>query len=536
MAETKPMRVAVASDQVIFRRGLASLIASLKGVQLVGEARNNTEVVQLCELVEPDALLINFETSEKEIQDLLRLVFLRWPAIKVVCFMGDPANCEPPEEIGLEGILHLPRDISEEAFGEAMGKISLEIPLHYRASPPGPYQTDLLEQLTAELPQIETDRLTLSTLLAHYLPIIFPNSQFKIRIFPDQDLVSHPISGGNPLVEIALRWMRTISEPRCFLPGDEYPWGNRQSADSTLLLIPVLRGRRPVGGISLLLPRDLPDFMQLLPSIQGLAGHISHSLGLEKEVATPSRNETIARELKTAGRIQADILPEHAPAIPGWDIAAALESARETSGDFYDFIQMPGGNYGIVIADVTDKGMGAALFMALSDTLIRSYASRYPSLPALTMGVVNERILADTRGNMFVTAFYGVLEPDTGRLRYVNAGHPPPYLISTQRGKPFDRLRPTGMALGVAEKAHWQQKVIRLSPGDTLLLFTDGVTEANNPSGEFFGEHRLMEVVRSKTGAPARQIQQVVLDAVHRFVGDTPPQDDIALIVIRRKP
>jgi sigma-B regulation protein RsbU (phosphoserine phosphatase) len=236
-----------------------------------------------------------------------------------------------------------------------------------------------------------------------------------------------------------------------------------------------------------------------------------------------------------AGKIQTDILPEQVPSIPGWDIAARLEPARETSGDFYDFIPVANKNIGIVIADVTDKGMGAALFMALSNTLIRTYAVRYPSLPALTISAVNDRILSDTRSDMFVTTFFGVLEPHTGRLRYVNAGHHPPYLISTQKGKSIDRLNPTGMALGVVDGAHWQQKIVKLSAGDILILYTDGITEAQNSQGVFFGEQRLLEVVRSKNCCSAREIQEAVFAEVHYFVGDRPRQDDMALTVICRK-
>jgi sigma-B regulation protein RsbU (phosphoserine phosphatase) len=262
---------------------------------------------------------------------------------------------------------------------------------------------------------------------------------------------------------------------------------------------------------------------------------VDEDVAAKKTSALQKHNDLMTRELVTAGKIQADILPERPPQIPGWEMAAKLVSARETSGDFYDFIPLGNDNWGIVIADVTDKGMGAALFMALSSTLIRTYAVRYPSLPALAMDVVNDRILSDTRGSMFVTAFYGVLEPHTGRIRYVNAGHPPAYLLSTLKGKPVDRLRPTGMALGVMENSHWQQKIARFASQDVLLLYTDGVTEAQNANGQFFGDMRLQEVLRqSRSGCSAHDIQEAVLSAVSAFVGNAPGQDDIALIVIKR--
>jgi sigma-B regulation protein RsbU (phosphoserine phosphatase) len=235
-----------------------------------------------------------------------------------------------------------------------------------------------------------------------------------------------------------------------------------------------------------------------------------------------------------AWRIQAGILPAGAPSLRGWDLAARLEPARETSGDFYDFIPLPNNKWALVIADVTDKGLGAAVFMALCSTLIRTYAARYHTLPAIAMSSVNERILSDTRGSLFVTAFYGILEPDIGRLRYVNAGHNPPFLLSSVRGKSVDRLTRTGMPLGISQDATWQQKVAKFAPGDLMVLFTDGVTEAQNRQGVFFGDARLLDVIRRNSSRSAQDIQQAVLDEVQRFTGGAPREDDIALMIVSK--
>ncbi len=254
------------------------------------------------------------------------------------------------------------------------------------------------------------------------------------------------------------------------------------------------------------------------------------------EVLEPfeARETMLTRELIMAGKIQADILPEEPPVFPGWEVAVKLVPARETSGDFYDFIPLTNRKWGVVIADVTDKGMGAALFMALSSTLIRTYAVRFPTLPGLTMHTVSERILSDTRGTTFVTAFYGILEPDIGRMVFANAGHPPGYLIGQRKGKThIHALRPTGMALGVSEEARWQQKMVRFVPGDFLVLYTDGVTEAQNPQGAFFGDEGVLDAILEKKNGSAQEIQKGLLKAVTRFVGGT-PQDDVAVIVIKR--
>jgi len=236
-----------------------------------------------------------------------------------------------------------------------------------------------------------------------------------------------------------------------------------------------------------------------------------------------------------AWRIQEGILPDGAPVMHGWDVAARLEPAHETSGDFYDFIPLPHDRWAIVIADVTDKGLGAAVFMALCSTLIRTYAARYPTLPAIAMSTVNERILSDTRGSLFVTAFYGILEPDIGRLRYVNAGHNPPIMLSSLKSKRMDRLSRTGMPLGISQDASWQQKVVKFSPGDTLVLYTDGITEAQNHMGTMFGDQRLLDVIRTNLGRSAQDIQEAVLRGVKNFTGGAPRDDDIALVVLARK-
>ena len=258
-------------------------------------------------------------------------------------------------------------------------------------------------------------------------------------------------------------------------------------------------------------------------------------LSRPQAAATQRSEEILGRELIMAGKIQEDILPEKVPVYPGWELAARLRPARETSGDFYDFIPLTGSKLGLLVADVTDKGMGAALFMALSSTLLRTYAVRFPTLPGLVLNAVSERILSDTRGGMFVTAFYGVLEPYIGRFIFANAGHPPGVMISRRHGRvSIDHFNPTGMALGVSEEAQWKQKVVKLAPGDFVVLYTDGITEANNPQGDFFGEERLLDVLLAKANLPASEMLEGVLDEVHRFVGHSHAQDDIALIVIRR--
>ncbi len=411
MSAQKSLRVGIVSDQAIYLRGLASLIMSLPGLDLIGEARSGVEAMQLCQLSQPDMLLLDLGNPaaghgpKGHGAEIASQVCQKWPSIKLILLQDLRDVSTDPEEPGCT--VSISRDVSEEEFKAA------------------------LEQIRGATG--ESDK-----------PVVFRHQ---------------------PVEE----------DENAELPPPQAPIHYRSE-------------------------------------------------------------EILTRELIMAGRIQVDILPEKAPVLPGWDISARLKPARETSGDFYDFIPLTERKWGVVIADVTDKGMGAALFMALSSTLIRTYATRFPTLPGLALNAVSERLLTDTRGGMFVTALFGILEPHSGRFIYANAGHPPGYHISSQRGKTtIEELRPTGMAMGVSETAQWKQKICRLSPGDYLVMYTDGITEAQNRQGTFFGEERVLDVVLSKIGRTSREVHDAVIEGVNHFESYALQQDDMALVVIHRE-
>ncbi len=245
-------------------------------------------------------------------------------------------------------------------------------------------------------------------------------------------------------------------------------------------------------------------------------------------------NQRMEQELALAGKVQSSFLPSDLPAIAGWQIEAALRPARQTSGDFYDFISLPDGRLGLVVADVVDKGVGAALFMALSWILLRTYAAELPAEPERVLSAVNQRILAEVDTGQFVTVFYGILDPATGRLTYSNAGHPPPYLFSAQR---IDKARPlsrTGMALGVTSTETWEQADAQLGPGDVLVLYSDGVTDAENTEGEPFGHERLKASVTANPECSALELQDAVLTGVREFARGTVQFDDVTLMIVTR--
>ena len=243
-------------------------------------------------------------------------------------------------------------------------------------------------------------------------------------------------------------------------------------------------------------------------------------------------HDKVVNELAVAGRIQAGLLPTESPYIPGWQLAAIMEPARETSGDFYDFIPLPDGRVGIVVADVSDKGAGAALYMALSRTLLRTYAGQYPAQPELVFRAANERIAQETHTDMFVTTFYGILEPEIGRLIFCNAGHYPPYLLHADG---LEMLGRAALPLGILEDASWEQDTAQLAPGDTLVLYTDGVTDARAPDGTVFGQERLLEMIKACRGCEAQDMQEALLSTIHTFVGSAPRFDDLTLLIVARR-
>ncbi len=252
--------------------------------------------------------------------------------------------------------------------------------------------------------------------------------------------------------------------------------------------------------------------------------------------------ERINRELDVAWRVQSGFLPRDLPDLPGWQFAATLKPSRQTSGDFYDLIPLPDGHLGMLVADVADKGMGAALCMVLSRTVMRTYARRHHPRPDHVLAAANQRLLEDLDWPGFVTVFFGVLDPSTGSLAYGNAGHNPPYLLNAQGEGAIRRLGATGVALGLVEDTTWEQRTLQMAPGDVLVLYSDGITEARNEHHAFFGEERFREVIHTTLippGSPprsAQDVQDAVLAELLAFVGDMPQSDDITLMVVMRNP
>jgi len=246
-------------------------------------------------------------------------------------------------------------------------------------------------------------------------------------------------------------------------------------------------------------------------------------------------NKKITDELKDAHDVQVSLLPEYSPEMKGYEITGYCKPAREVGGDFYDFVEPDQDQLLIMLGDVAGKGMPAAIVMAETRSVLRTHALLKP---ALDLGVIMNRanlMRCEDLSGLFVTCFMGVLNPEDGEFSYCNAGHNPPFLFRKASNK-ADLLHNTGIVLGALQSTHFKQKITFMEPGDILVIYSDGITEAENSAYEQFEEERLLEVIRKNSNCTAKEIHQAVLDAITDFIGDMEQSDDITLVIVRRQP
>jgi serine phosphatase RsbU (regulator of sigma subunit)/anti-sigma regulatory factor (Ser/Thr protein kinase) len=270
------------------------------------------------------------------------------------------------------------------------------------------------------------------------------------------------------------------------------------------------------------------DDRRLLESLAGQAAPALRVAQLVREQeAEVRRRERYEQEMRVAQLIQQNFLPKELPSKAGWYVDAYYQPAREVGGDFYDFIDLPGGQLGVVVGDVTDKGVPAALVMASTRSVLRSSAQRLIE-PGEVLARVNELISQDMPPNMFVTCLYGILEPATGRFRFANAGHNLP-CVQTDEGAV--EVRATGMPLGLLPGMTYEENEVLVGPGRTLLLYSDALPEAHAPDGRMFGFPRLVEVA----GASGDRVIDGVLTELGHFTGpDWEQEDDITVVSMMR--
>lgn len=443
------------------------------------------------------------------------------------------------------------------AFGSLSAALLLVHLLHKKAIHAQLAAKDLYrrEQLALALLREPVEDGDLPSLLSDHLPHIFPDGWVEIRLLPDTVLFAQG-EGWIPLENDEWSALLAREDTPLTVPG--LPEAIELGFGAEALIIPIGgKEAENIGGIYLLRSagEDVHEWESSGKSVASQIGasllrvqEVEEALALqaeayEKEIyeqayqaeaeALLAEYEQMSQELAIARKVQTTFLPANVPDLPGWQIAVTLEPAREMSGDFYDFIELPNGRIGLVIADVADKGMGSALYMALSRTLIRTFAADFSAAPEQVLQAANQRVFVDTSSDLFVTVFYAILDPATGIFTYCNAGHNPPFLYAAN-GQEVKQLTRTAIPVGILEETVWEQGCVEMQPGDLLLMYTDGVTEAEDEFDDFFGEARLQAITTANLGRSVDIIEGKIVTAVLDFVGDAPQFDDITLMILAR--
>ncbi|MDP1545620.1 MAG: GAF domain-containing protein [Anaerolineales bacterium] len=356
---------------------------------------------------------------------------------------------------------------------------------------------------------------------------IMTEKEFPAGVFPLLDhvreqntLTTHPLKAG--------------TKPKAWLkiqPGAENE-ADAMDADQLLIAVP-LSIKSDFFGVMLIEEtengrRFRSRRIEIITGIAQQAALAIQNDLLQLEMVVRERLET---EVQLARQIQQTFIPDTLPAPPNWHLAARWRTARQVGGDFYDVIELPNNKLGIFIADVADKGMPAALFMALTRTLVRAAVIEMDS-PATVLKRVNDLLLPDTQQGMFVTAVYGELDLGRGTFTYVNAGHNPPFWVKV--GGEIEKLSRTAVALGVVEDPKIFERTITLSPGETLFLYTDGLTEAFSPQGDLFGDTRVMDALRASSSATIEAILVAVESSLDEFIDPMPLGDDLTMLAIKK--
>ncbi|NOH04465.1 MAG: GAF domain-containing protein [Chloroflexi bacterium] len=324
---------------------------------------------------------------------------------------------------------------------------------------------------------------------------------------------------------------------------------NNAQIPRSMLYVPMVVSSQVRGFISL---RNMEQENAFGESHVRLLETLANSMSVALENARLWEQErmfrkALQRELEIGREIQAGFLPDELPLVEGWEIAASLLSAREVAGDFYDVFELPDGNIGLVIADVCDKGVGAALFMTLFRSLIRATANldyfehtgqadaphsveeRLQRAMSLTNNYIAE---THQKSSMFATLFFGILDPRSGKLAYINGGHEPPLIV--RAGNVREALRNTGPASGVIPNWSFEIRETQLDAGDVFFAFTDGVPDSRNPDGEFFGHERLFDFLQ-RNDKPPQELVKVFERGLQEYIAGATQFDDITLLAVRRE-
>ena len=341
------------------------------------------------------------------------------------------------------------------------------------------------------------------------------------------------VADGDPLAAYALAHPGILEVVRVTLDS---PAVRTLKAREAELALPLVSQGELIGLLTLGARQDGDDYSRedrrLLAT---LAAQVAPALRVAQMVRTRQaevrERERIEQELRTAQQIQRTFLPKGVPELPGWQLVSSYQPAREVGGDFYDFLSLGGGRLGIVLGDVTGKGIPAALVMTAARTMLRTAAQEEGAEPDGVLARVNDLLHADIPAGMFVTCFYALLDPTSGRLRYANAGQDLPYLRRSDGT--VRELHATGMPLGLLPGSQYDTHETTLAPDESLLFFSDGLVEAHNPAREMFGLPRVMREVAVQ--ADGAVLISALLGDLKVFTGpDWEQEDDVTLVALRR--
>jgi sigma-B regulation protein RsbU (phosphoserine phosphatase) len=297
------------------------------------------------------------------------------------------------------------------------------------------------------------------------------------------------------------------------------------------VVLPLKIGERVIGALDLQSDRPCAFGHDEARYLEVLAQQVAIAVEDARLYEQSIERQQLEQELRFAREIQTSFLPKTPPMVEGWSIAGGWKAARQVGGDFYDFIPLSTGEWGLVIADVADKGVPAALFMVMSRTLMRAVAFSGRT-PVEALARVNQLIQSDSASDLFVTMLYAQWNPTTAEVHFSNAGHNPPLY-----GRPDGAvcvLRSRGIALGVLEQVNLEAHELHMQPGDVMLLYTDGLPDALNASGDEFGAERLQQALIDARHLNAQGIVDALMRAVSDFAGDEPAFDDQTLVVLKR--
>jgi phosphoserine phosphatase RsbU/P len=359
---------------------------------------------------------------------------------------------------------------------------------------------------------------------------------FRVARGMDQSVIQ------DPMFQVSLSTVETVArDGQAVLTGDaqvDPRFSMRQSVRllglRSILCVPLKLKDRILGIVyvdnrvqaGMFTQQDL----ELLGAIASSAAIAIENARLYQVAVEKGRLE---QELQMARQLQISLLPSETPHVPGWEFSARWLPARKVAGDYYDFIPGQQKQVGLVIADVSDKGMHAALFMALTRSIMRA-SMDHTTLPMDGMRRANRLIYADATSGMFVTLFYALLDPEKNQITYVNAGHNPPILYKAGSPGRLIHLGRTGIALGVFEDSVYQQNTMQFNPGDFIVIYTDGVTDAMDADGNTFGMENLQQVVTENSTASAAELLTTLERAIEAHTGARERFDDITVLIAKR--